>query len=100
MLGDIVLKTAVVQVQEVSVVAIRPTIRMERGVYIADIENSIAASGNTVKTLLNQLPGVWATDSYISLNGKAVTVYINKRSYQVRRGAIGKIPEDLAFGDG
>ncbi|MDR3129865.1 MAG: carboxypeptidase-like regulatory domain-containing protein, partial [Tannerellaceae bacterium] len=57
-LGDIVLKAGVVQVQEVSVVAVRPKIRMERGIYIADIENTIAAIGNTVETLLKQLPGV------------------------------------------
>ncbi|MDR3129860.1 MAG: carboxypeptidase-like regulatory domain-containing protein [Tannerellaceae bacterium] len=76
-LGEIVLKTAMVQMEEVSVVVVRPKIRMEKGTYIADIENSIAASGNTVEMLLNQLPGVWATGSHISLNGKAVTVYIN-----------------------
>lgn len=56
-LEEIVLKTAVVEVEEVSVVATRPKIRMERGVYIADIENSLVAIGNTVETLLNQLPG-------------------------------------------
>jgi hypothetical protein len=68
---------AEVEMEGVSVVAVRPKIRMEKGRYIADIENSLAAIGNTIETLLNQLPGVWATDSYISLNGKAVTVYIN-----------------------
>jgi hypothetical protein len=50
---------------------------MERGIYIADIENTIAAIGNTVETLLKQLPGVRVYRDGISVNGKTVTVYVD-----------------------
>jgi hypothetical protein len=75
--GDIVLKAGVVQMEEVSVVAVRPKIRMEKGRYIADIENSLAAIGNTIEALLNQLPGVWVSNSGIVVNGKDVVVYVD-----------------------
>lgn len=78
-LGEIILKTNEVQLQGVSVVAQLPKIRYEKGTYIADIENSMAAKGNTVESLLNQLPGLWASTNGISVFGKTITVYINNR---------------------
>jgi len=73
---------------EVIVTAQVPKISFSNGKYIADIEHSIAAQGNTVESLLNQLPGIWASPNGISAFGNSVTVYINNRQVQLQGEAL------------
>jgi hypothetical protein len=95
-LSEIILKTNAIQMQEISIVAKPPKIRFEKGIYIADIENSMAARGNTVESLLNQLPGVWASATEITVIGKSgVTVYINNRQVNLQGEALMKYLQNL-----
>ncbi|MDR0559748.1 MAG: TonB-dependent receptor [Prevotellaceae bacterium] len=95
-LGDITLKTNTIQMKEVLVVAQQPKIRFEKGMYIADIEHSMAANGNTVESLLNQLPSVWASNSGISVSGRSgVAVYINNRLINLQGEALMKYLQNI-----
>lgn len=80
-LGKIILITNTTQLPDVTVEAKLPKIKFSNGRYIADIEHSIAAIGNTIESLLIQLPGVWATsEGNIIINGiGGARVYINER---------------------
>lgn len=89
-LENIILKTGAIQMQEVSVTARQPQIRFEKGKYTVSIENSMAATGNTMEALFNQLPGVWASGSGISVNGKSAAVYINDRAVNLQGEALMK----------
>jgi hypothetical protein len=99
-LGDIIIKTNAVQLQEISVAVQLPKIRFEKGAYIADIQNSMVAKGNTVESLLNQLPSVWASSNGISIGGKGgVTVYINDRQVNMQGEALMKYLQSLRSED-
>jgi hypothetical protein len=99
-LEDIILKTVAIQMQSVSVVARLPQIRFEKGKHIVNIENSMAAMGNTMESLFNQLPGVWASSNEISINGKSgVAVYINDRQVNLQGEALMKYLQNLRSED-
>jgi outer membrane cobalamin receptor len=68
----------------------------------------MAATGNTMESLLNQLPGVWASNSGISVNGKSgisvngksgITVYVNDRPVNLQGEALMKYLHNLRSED-
>jgi hypothetical protein len=89
-LGEIVLRTSNTRLPDITVEAQLPKIKFSNGRYIADIEHSIAATGNTIESLLVQLPGVWATsDGNITINGiGGARVYINERAINLSGAAL------------
>ena len=66
---------------EVSIKVIRPKVTFKNDRFDIKIENSLAAKGNTIESLLQQLPGVWVTsDGGILINGlSGVQVIIDDR---------------------
>ena len=83
-IGDITLQVDSKQLQEINVIGQTPKITFSNGKFTADIEHSIAAQGNSLESLLNQLPGVWASSNGISAFGNAVTVYVNNREVRLQ----------------
>lgn len=99
-LGVLIMKTNAQQLQEVLVVAQLPKIKYENGKYIANIQNSMAAKGNTVESLLSQLPSVWASSSGISISGKGgAMVYINDRQVKLNGETLMKYLQTLRSED-
>lgn len=98
-LGDLIMKAYSLQLQEVVVVAQQPKIKFENGKFIANIQNSMAARGNTVESLLSQLPGVWASSGGISISGKGATVYINNRQVKFQGETLMKYLQTLRSED-
>ncbi len=79
--GDIILTEGVVQLEEVSVEALRPTIRQEADRMVVDIEGTAMAAGNTAFAVLSKVPGIFIDqDGNIQLNGRSgVAVMINEK---------------------
>ncbi|WP_017733254.1 outer membrane beta-barrel family protein [Nafulsella turpanensis] len=79
--GDIILIEDVVQLQEVSVESMRPTITQEADRMVVNIEGTALAAGNTAYAVLSKVPGVFIDqDGNIQLNGKSgVAVMINEK---------------------
>ncbi|RNC63235.1 carboxypeptidase-like regulatory domain-containing protein [Proteiniphilum sp. X52] len=77
----IILQANSTLLDEVSIKVFRPKVTFKDDRFEVKIENSIAAKGNTIESLLQQLPGVWATsDGSILINGlSGVQIYINDR---------------------
>ncbi len=66
----IILSEEIHHLGEVTIKAERPKVSFDLDKYSVIIENSMAATGNTIESLLTQLPGVWTTsDGNISING-------------------------------
>ncbi|MBS1636173.1 MAG: TonB-dependent receptor [Bacteroidetes bacterium] len=83
-LNDIVLKKSGVNLDEVSVNAIKNPIEFKGGNITVNVEDSPLAVGNSVYDLLARLPGVMVEGDNISIQGKSgVKVYINDRVQQL-----------------
>ncbi|HEY1039440.1 MAG TPA: outer membrane beta-barrel family protein, partial [Bacteroidia bacterium] len=80
----IVLYPGEINLNEVSVSAIRPTVEFKKGNITVNVENSPLAKGNTAYDLFLKLPGLGIDNNVISLNGKpGVTVMIDGRVQQL-----------------
>ncbi|HRG53590.1 MAG TPA: TonB-dependent receptor [Bacteroidia bacterium] len=68
----LILHTNSTTLKEVGVVAFKPTIELNKGKIILNVENSLIAKGNTVLDLLKQIPGVNVdAQNNITVNGVA-----------------------------
>jgi hypothetical protein len=78
-LGVITLKSEGKNLDNVTVVSLRPTIVQEPDKLVVSIENTAMAQGNSAFTVLSKAPGVFIdADGNIQLNGRAgVTVMLN-----------------------
>lgn len=87
---QIEMESATSQLNEVSVQAIRPKVVFKKDRYEVTIENSMAAQGNTIESLLQDLPGVWATsDGVISINGMSgVQVIVDDKPVRLKGAAL------------
>ena len=77
--GTLVLKSEGKKLDDVTVVALRPTITQEADKLVVTIENTAMAQGNTAFAVLAKSPGVFVdVDGNIQLNGRSgVTVMLN-----------------------
>ncbi|MDP2388500.1 MAG: outer membrane beta-barrel family protein [Bacteroidota bacterium] len=83
-LSSIILHSGGINLEEVSVSAIKRTIEFKNGNIIVNIENSPLAKGNTVYDLFSKLPGVSIDDNVIQLNGKTgVVIMLDGRVQQL-----------------
>jgi len=83
-LSFITLNSQGINLNEISVSAIKRTIEFKNGNTIVNVENSPLAKGNTVYDLFSKLPGVSINDNVIQLNGKAgVIIMIDGRVQQL-----------------
>jgi iron complex outermembrane receptor protein len=79
-LEPIILKSSEVNLNEVSVTAMKKPMEFKNGNVIVTIDGSPMAIGNSVYDLLMRLPGVVVNDGVISIQGKAgVRVLIDDR---------------------
>ncbi|MGZ3863693.1 MAG: outer membrane beta-barrel protein [Bacteroidia bacterium] len=82
-LETIVLKSNAVNLNEVSITAIKRPIEFKNGNITLNIEGSPLASGNSVYDLLKKLPGVTIDNDVISIQGKqGARVLIDDRIQQ------------------
>jgi len=69
--GDIVLKAVVKQLQEVAITSSRPEIEARPGKIILNVQNSLLAAGNSAFDILRQAPGVRVSNNNnISIIGR------------------------------
>ena len=68
---DVKLNDSRINLDEVSISSIKPTVEFKNGNIIVNVENSPLAKGNTVYSLLAKLPGVRINNNIIQLNGKS-----------------------------
>ncbi len=81
-LGDITLKNAATQIEEVVVTG--QLIRREADRFVMDVANSPATIGKDGVELLKLAPGIWIDGEKISINGKTGSkVYINDRELKM-----------------
>ena len=77
-LGDIVLQVSSIEIETVQIKA--NIIHREADRYVVDVAHSLQAVGRDAADVLKIAPGVWVTDSAISINGASGTkIYINGR---------------------
>ena len=77
-LGDIVLEASSIEIEAVQVKA--NIIHREADRFVVDVAHSLQAVGRDAADVLKIAPGVWVTDSAISINGASGTkIYINGR---------------------
>jgi len=84
-LPPVVMASAGVSLNEVSVTAIQKVIEFRNGMTVLNVENSLMASGNTVLDVLKRIPGVTVDNkNNISISGKqGVRIMIDGRMQQV-----------------
>lgn len=83
-LSPILLSSGRIDLNEVSVSAIKRTIEFKNGNIIVNVENSPLAKGNTVFDLFSKLPGVSIDNNVIQLNGKTgVVIMLDGRVQQL-----------------
>ena len=88
-LNNIVLDENIKELNKVEITAQLPKVIYKEGKYIVDIEHSINATGNTLESLLNKMPGVWISNGVININGKAgAKVYIDERLFNFSGDAL------------
>jgi hypothetical protein len=82
---DISLKNNGINLNEISVTAIKKTVEFKNGMTILNVENSIMAAGNTVLDVLKRMPGVTVDNkNNISISGKqGVRVMMDGRMQQL-----------------
>lgn len=82
--GNITLMPATSNLNAVVVKGEKPMVTYRGDRLVADIKGSILSKGNDGESLLQQLPGVWAENGAISINGKSGTkVYVGDRLVQL-----------------
>ena len=82
--GNITLMPANRNLNAVVVKGEKPMVIYHGDRLVADIKGSILSKGNDGESLLQQLPGVWAENGDISINGKSGTkVYVGDRLVQL-----------------
>lgn len=79
--GTVILKEDVRQLEEVTVMSLRPTIVNEIDKMVVSVEGTALAAGSTAFEILGKAPGVWIDQNgNIQLNGKAgVRIMIDGR---------------------
>jgi iron complex outermembrane receptor protein len=83
--SPLVLRSAGVNLSEISVTAIKKVIEFKNGMTVMNVENSIMASGNTVLDILKRIPGVTVDNkNNISISGKqGVRIMLDGRMQQL-----------------
>lgn len=67
----IILRSKSVNLNEVSVIAVKPLVEFKEGMIVLNVEDSPLAAGNTAFDLLKRLPGIYVdAQNNIILNGK------------------------------
>jgi iron complex outermembrane receptor protein len=94
-LGQIELPTQIlssvgVNLKEISVSVIKPTIEFKKGMTVMNVENNIFTAGNTVFELLKRIPGVTVdAQNNIAINGKGgVRFLFDGRLQQIPSGQL------------
>lgn len=85
--NDMVLETIVLEedaesLDEISIVAKRPTITKEADKLVFNIENTALIEGDMLQ-VIRSTPGVLVLDSGISIKGSSPTIYINNKKIQL-----------------
>ncbi len=82
--GNLTISSSAVNLNEVSVSAIKNTIEFKGGNIIVNVEDSPLAIGNNAYDLIARLPGVMVDNENISILGKSgAKVFVNDRQLQM-----------------
>ncbi|MCF7560757.1 TonB-dependent receptor family protein [Sabulilitoribacter multivorans] len=91
-LGTIVLKEALEELEGVSIVAKRPTVKRLVDRVVFNVENS-TLSNNNVLDVLKHTPGVLVYDGAITIKQSTPTVYINDRRVHLSSSEVAQLLE-------
>ncbi|MCE3228771.1 MAG: TonB-dependent receptor [Bacteroidetes bacterium] len=85
-LEPFILKNSGVNLNEVSVTALKKPIEFKNGNIIVNVEGSPLAIGNSVYDVIMRMPGVMTDGDNITLQGKSVSFLIDNRIQQLAGG--------------
>ena len=91
-LGTIVLEEDSEMLDEISIIARRPTLRKETDRMVFDIENTALIEGNMFQ-VLKSTPGILVLDNNIMVKNQTPTVYINQRKVQLNNDELVQLLE-------
>ncbi|PNQ74832.1 glucosamine-6-phosphate deaminase [Hanstruepera neustonica] len=80
--GDIILQESAESLDEISIIAKKPTIKKEADRLVFNVENTALSEGNVLE-VVRSTPGVLVLDGSISVKNTTPTVYINDRKVQL-----------------
>lgn len=80
--GDIVLEESAESLDEISIIAKKPTVKKEADRLVFNVENTALSEGNVME-VVKSTPGVLVLDGAISVKNTTPTVYINDRKVQL-----------------
>lgn len=81
-ISDIVLEESNEALDEVSIIAKKPTVKKEADRLVFNVENTALSEGNVMEVVRNT-PGVLVLDGSISVKNATPTVYINDKKVQL-----------------
>ncbi|WP_250433559.1 outer membrane beta-barrel family protein [Hanstruepera flava] len=81
-LNSIVLEESAESLEEVSIIAKKPTVKKESDRLVFNVENTALSEGNVME-VMRSTPGVLVLDGSLSVKNTAPTVYINNRKVQL-----------------
>ncbi|MFL0352836.1 TonB-dependent receptor domain-containing protein [Xanthomarina sp. GH4-25] len=81
-LGDLILNENTEALDEVNIIANKPTIKKEADKLVFGVENTALSEG-TLLQVVKSTPGVLVLDGHIMVKGSSPSVYINNRKVQL-----------------
>lgn len=91
-LGTIILQEEAQNLDEISLVYIKPTLKKEADRLIFNVENSALVEGNILQ-VLKSTPGVLVINNNISVKNTSPTVYINDRKVNISSSELTQLLE-------
>ena len=80
--GNVTLEESAESLDEISIIAKKPTVKKEGDKLVFNVENTALSEGNVMEVVRNT-PGVLVLDGTISVLNNTPTVYINNRKVQL-----------------
>ena len=80
--GDIILIESAESLDEISIIAKKPTVKKEADRLVFNVENTALSEGNVME-VIKSTPGVLVLDGSISVKNTTPTVYINDKKVQL-----------------
>lgn len=90
--GNIILEESAESLNEVSIIAKKPTVKKEADRLVFNVENTALSEGNVMEVVRNT-PGVLVLDGSISVKNTTPTVYINDRKVQLNSSELQNLLE-------
>ena len=90
--GNIILEESAESLNEVSIVAKKPSVKKEADRLVFNVENTALSEGNVMEVVRNT-PGVLVLDGSISVKNSTPTIYINDKKVQLTNNELQSLLE-------